>query len=486
MRRLILYALSVVFVVMSLMIQVSAAEPELFPVNAEQHREGRRREIIRVYELGEGENSSQISLDSFSRDGFRFELSELTRQEVRNYSTREWTETVTINTQSNDLATVMRELAAEMYFEHYGYYGVLTLDVGSINIQSLGTQSSSHIATRIREYPHLSSPDTSLVPRTITEGGRTFELSNVEWHTQTTATVDYRELPASFTAIATYTGTEIRTSNIGFVTTAQYRGALTRTDIETIQYTVRFTGTRRMNWWLVAGAIAFFIFMIAYITGKKGKKKPSVKKITSVVTVFCLLIVGISQTAYASEIPRYGFGRQQTAVHINPQAPSGAASGNIQGAIHFNPQAISSGASTGTAPGIVGAYNSYVYGTRIGRLTVERLGRNVNIYGGATMRNMDFGGAHFSFTGLTSGNVGLIGHNRGSNGFFSFVRLLRVGDVMTFYTGDVTRRYAVVNVFTINETDFSYLTQFGDNRLTLITCVEYQPRLRRVAVALEI
>jgi len=325
------------------------------------------------------------------------------------------------------------------------------------------------------------------VPRTITENGVTFALSNVEWRTQTETTVDYVQLPSTFTAVATYSGTETRSFNVGFVTVAQYRGTLTRTETGIIQYTVRFTGVHRINWWLIGGILAFLIFALAlYSMGKKGKKKPPVKKITSACVVLCLMLTGLAQSAYAAGVPSYGFGRQQSAVHINPQANSGVATGNTQGTVHINPQAISGDVSNVGTPGVIAVANTYTYGQRIGRLTVERLGRNVNVYGGAIMRNMDFGAGHFSFTGLTSGNVGLAGHNRGTNGFFSFVRHLRMGDVMTFYAGGVTRRYAVVNVFTINETDFSYLTQFGDNRLTLITCVEYQPRLRRVAVALEI
>ena len=80
-----------------------------------------------------------------------------------------------------------------------------------------------------------------------------------------------------------------------------------------------------------------------------------------------------------------------------------------------------------------------------------------------------------------------MGHNRGArNGFFSFVRLLQHGDVITLTANGFTRSYAVTMQYTIDENDFSPLMAFGDNRLTLVTCVEYQPGLRRVAVATEI
>ena len=100
------------------------------------------------------------------------------------------------------------------------------------------------------------------------------------------------------------------------------------------------------------------------------------------------------------------------------------------------------------------------------------------------MSAMDFGAGHFSFSGLNSGNTALIGHNRGSrNGFFSFVRLLQEGDIITLEAGGITRSYAVAMVYYVDETDFSPLMQFGDNRLTLVTCREYHRAQRRIAVA---
>jgi LPXTG-site transpeptidase (sortase) family protein len=102
------------------------------------------------------------------------------------------------------------------------------------------------------------------------------------------------------------------------------------------------------------------------------------------------------------------------------------------------------------------------------------------------MEAMDKGGGHFSFTGLNIGNTAIIGHNRGSAGFFIFVKDLKEGDVITLETNGITRTYAVSMLYTVHESDFEPLLQFGDNRLTLVTCVEYQRNQRRIAVAVEI
>jgi LPXTG-site transpeptidase (sortase) family protein len=118
---------------------------------------------------------------------------------------------------------------------------------------------------------------------------------------------------------------------------------------------------------------------------------------------------------------------------------------------------------------------------------VERLERSVNIYGGATLESMGKGAAHFSFTGLDNGNIGLIGHNRGTRtGFFSFVKLLQDGDIIKLEIDGTVRVFEVFIRTTVDDTDFTHLQQFGDNRLTLVTCVEDESNKRRVAVAREI
>jgi LPXTG-site transpeptidase (sortase) family protein len=166
-------------------------------------------------------------------------------------------------------------------------------------------------------------------------------------------------------------------------------------------------------------------------------------------------------------------------VHIETRTTAGTGGNGT-----FNPPPITASGSSRDSP--ASHHSSYLYGDFLGVLKVERMNRAVNVYAGATMEAMDKGGGHFSFTGLNSGNTAIIGHNRGSAGFFSFVKDLRQGDIITLEAGGVTRRYAVSMTYTISESDFEPLMQFGDTRLTLVTCLEYQRDQRRVAVLFEI
>lgn len=194
------------------------------------------------------------------------------------------------------------------------------------------------------------------------------------------------------------------------------------------------------------------------------------KKVLVLGLVTIHVIAYPSNKAIANELPEWRFGASSTAqtVHINQSVINNGDSLNRQHTIYIN-------------------QNMYNEGDFIGTLTVERLNQTIRIYEGETMRNMDFGAGRFRFSGLHSGNIGLIGHNRGrTNGFFSFVRHLQYGDILTIKTAQGERRYIVEVMYIIDETDFTPLMDFGDNRLTLITCVEYRPNQRRVVMAMRI
>ena len=601
----------------SIMVVVPREEPQttphpnpyhIYPVHVWESREDGRRQIIRVYELREHESPAHIPRESFERDGFRFELAEIVRREMPAHSVRDHSETISVSTQTNDLTAILRLLSDTMeHVSEDGYFGVLSLDISSIDITSDGTRTTSHTVTTTREFPHLASTDTSLVPRTVTDGNRTYNLVNVEWRNQSTASIDYTDVATTFTAVATYSRNATRSSTIGFTTTAVYRGQLSRIAVGRTEFTAYFIGTpiviptvdvappveeptvattepmvetqetsdhspntttienviveqvhiggivvevehtistptpypteppntapptedepiildymtENESGGFPIGHIVIALLFIggvvfAYFAGKKGKAMLGIIRKASCFLLLCVFLFGAAQGVYAADIPRYGFGARNNdnVAHFNPNGsgqyadssstmhfypghyqPTVGQSTNSQSTntVHFDPSRTdiaardspvmhpNSGGSNSTIN------NHYNYGDVIGRLTVERLGRTINVIAGATMEAMDFGAGHFSFTGLNTGNTGLIGHNRGStNGFFSFVRDLREGDILTLETGGIVRRYSVAMLYIVDDTDFSPLMQFGDNRLTLVTCVEYQRNQRRIAVA---
>ena len=215
---------------------------------------------------------------------------------------------------------------------------------------------------------------------------------------------------------------------------------------------------------------------IAFAVGKYGKKALSKFKKPASMVLVAAMMLNIPLTTYASglNLPGYGFG-----------------SGNTNNAVHFD-TSVTNGHSTlpfyshNGQPHIVTLPFIYNNGDYIGKLTVQKSGRAINIYEGESMASMDKGGGRFSFSGFNSGNTAIIGHNRGSAGYFIFVKDLREGDILILEMGGVIKNYAVSYLYNISYTDFSPMLQYGDNRLTLVTCLENQRNMRRVAVATEI
>jgi len=60
---------------------------------------------------------------------------------------------------------------------------------------------------------------------------------------QNTVTVDYVQIPDTYTAVATYTGTGSRTVTVGYITTAQYTGTISKILPGRTVYTAYFIGT---------------------------------------------------------------------------------------------------------------------------------------------------------------------------------------------------------------------------------------------------
>ena len=86
---------------------------------------------------------------------------------------------------------------------------------------------------------------------------------------------------------------------------------------------------------------------------------------------------------------------------------------------------------------------------------------------------------HFEETSKTEGNIGLAAHNRGYRmNFFENIKNLDIGDKIIYTYEEITREYEVEKLVIIKETDWSYLEETSDNRVTLITCVKNSPEYR--------
>ena len=147
--------------------------------------------------------------------------------------------------------------------------------------------------------------------------------------------------------------------------------------------------------------------------------------------------------------------------------------------------------SGGEGKSQIGAVLSALFGSNmkdgsIGKVSIDRVSLSCKVYEGATDSSMSKGAGHYTSSGIYTGNIGLFGHNRGSHAYFAKLKNVKIGDIVEYKTAIGTKTYQVTFVGSISYTDYSYLNEMGDNRITLITCIANQPSLRLCVQAVEI
>lgn len=113
-------------------------------------------------------------------------------------------------------------------------------------------------------------------------------------------------------------------------------------------------------------------------------------------------------------------------------------------------------------------------------LEIPKINLRADIKEGTTKEIMDDYIGHFEETTKEKGNVGLAAHNRGyKNNYFQDLKKLKEGDIIFYNYQGRTIEYEVTKHVIIKDTDWSYLEETEENKITLITCVENEPEYRR-------
>ena len=94
-----------------------------------------------------------------------------------------------------------------------------------------------------QELHRLGSERLSYIDKTVVKGdGRTKSI-HVTWSVESTALVGDELVPATYSAVATYSGTAYSKTATGYITTADYIGTVSASGVSSIKYTVTYLGT---------------------------------------------------------------------------------------------------------------------------------------------------------------------------------------------------------------------------------------------------
>lgn len=215
------------------LLAVPAYAASFYPIFVEEYTYGPLDElrIDKVYQLSRNDDPKDIPTGDFDRGGYHYTLLDVVKTDQSKTDAKDYTEIVTLETDTKDMAVIIQqlELSMEVTTED-GYTGILMPDYPGITVEAKGYKTSSRTVTATRAYPNLSDADTSLIPRTIQDGGRTLTLADVQWE----------EAGGFYNATATYSGTASSKYATGYIATVEYKGEVTRTSCDTVLYTATF------------------------------------------------------------------------------------------------------------------------------------------------------------------------------------------------------------------------------------------------------
>ena len=121
------------------------------------------------------------------------------------------------------------------------------------------------------------------------------------------------------------------------------------------------------------------------------------------------------------------------------------------------------------------------------KLEIPKINLVANISEGTSKEILNNYIGHFEETKKDIGNIGLAAHNRGYQViYFEKLKDLKEGDYIYYTYKETKRTYVIISRLIIKDTEWSNLENTEDNRLTLITCVENKPKLRRCVQAIEV
>ena len=201
-----------------------------------------QQRIVKTYVLPPEKDPETLKEPSFDYDGFTYTWAFTTKDEHAFLESKSVTETVTVETASNNLDKILAELAPSVPYDDGEYSGELALDHTTISTVAADYTTQYGTVTATKTIGPVDRNDMSYVPATTVKNGMTLKLSGVTWQVTGTDLVGDTLAPASYQAVATYSASTSSKVATGYVTTAEYKGEVTASGVDSITYTEVYVG----------------------------------------------------------------------------------------------------------------------------------------------------------------------------------------------------------------------------------------------------
>ena len=200
------------------------------------------QQLIKTYTLPPDAEPQALIEAPFELEGYAYTFADIVKKENRVADTDRHTETVTLETTTNELTDILEQLAPTMEYDDGLYAGTLALDHTSIRTEASGYTTKSRKVSTTKTIGPVDRNDMSYVPATAVKDGVTLNLSGVDWQVIGTDVAGDALAPCSYQAVASYSGKTYYQAATGYVTTANYVGEITRDNVESVTYQVTYLG----------------------------------------------------------------------------------------------------------------------------------------------------------------------------------------------------------------------------------------------------
>lgn len=231
----------VLALVLSFAMTTSALASEVPDHLVVENLNGQQR-IVKTYVLPPEKDPETLKEPSFDYDGFTYTWAFTTKDEHAFLESKSVTDTVTVETASNNLDKILAELAPSIPYDDGEYSGELALDHTTLSTVAAGYTTKYGTVTATKTIGPVDRNDMSYVPATTVKNGMTLKLSGVTWQIAGTDLVGDTLMPSSYQAVATYSASTSSKVATGYVTTAEYKGEVTASGVDKITYTVVYVG----------------------------------------------------------------------------------------------------------------------------------------------------------------------------------------------------------------------------------------------------
>ena len=200
------------------------------------------QQAIKTYQLQPDQDPQLLIEAPFELEGYRYTFAGIVKTENTISESKLHTETVTVETEKDDLSVILEALNPTMEYDDGVFRGTLNLDHTSLKTEAASYVSKSYTVTDTKTIGPLDRNDMSYVPATTVKNGKMLKLANVEWEVIGTDLVGETLMPSSYQAIATYSSKSSYNAATGYITTAEYTGTVTHEGIEDVTYVLTYHG----------------------------------------------------------------------------------------------------------------------------------------------------------------------------------------------------------------------------------------------------